>query len=122
MIDRRADCPDWLDEAARFEWRRLVARRSFREEDSEALATYCFINSLRQQLRGAVETVRITTSDTPSPGDVVDPVRLMTTLDERLTSDLCELSAALGIDRPGHETRRRTRILFLDEGDSTRPD
>lgn len=112
----RMACPDWLDDAARNKWHRLVGDDRFGPESQETLAVYSFVVSLRQRVRTVEEIVRSTAGGDSWADRRQDLTTVLTELEERLASDVRDLSVTLGIEDEGPGKRRPTRILILDEG------
>jgi len=112
----RMACPDWLDGAARNEWHRLVGDEGIGPENHETLAVYSFVVSLRQRVRMVAEIVRSTAGVDSRTDRRQDLLTVLTELEERLASDVRDLSVTLGIEDEGPGQRRPTRILILDEG------
>jgi len=116
MTKARQACPDWLDYEARNEWNRLIGDDLIGHDQPEALAVYSFVFSLRHRVRAAVDTLRTAGRNRPSSPERQRLVSALTDLDERLTTDLMDLSTTLGIQEGKPGQRRPTRILILDEG------
>ena len=112
----RMACPDWLDDAARNEWHRMIGDDRIGPEHHETLAVYSFVVSLRQRVRATEKILRVAGSEGPASAERTELLMVLTELEERLTSDLLALSATLGIDTIRPVQRHRTRILILDEG------
>ncbi len=116
MTTARQACPDWLDDVARNEWNRLICDDLIGPEHHEALAVYSFVVSLRHRVRTVEEILRTAGSEGTASAGHPGLLIVLAELEERLTRDLLDLSATLGVDDIRPFRRHQTRIFILDEG------
>lgn len=116
MTDPQTACPDWLDDAAKSEWRRWIDTGRIDRRDGEALAVYSFVSSLRQRVGAVAEALKKSAAEEGLEPEYHGLITVVSEIEERLAADLTGLSATLGISPDPRGVRRPTRILILDEG------
>jgi phage terminase small subunit len=111
-----ADCPSWLDQKARLQWRRVMATVDVEAVGADAVAAYCFVHSLWTQARDAMEASGHDEHQMWTGVDGASREHPCAVVEARLASLVSELAGAIGIAPEQPATRRSTRILFVDEG------
>jgi phage terminase small subunit len=117
-MTEKVNCPGWLDDAARGEWRRLVMAAGDDSRDPEVLAAYCLTASL---WRIAYEIIEAAMRDHGGAGRG-EREHPLAGLEAALASELTALAETLDIAPVDGRTRRPTRILILDEGPEDDPE
>lgn len=116
MSRRPNDCPDWLDDDARDEWRRLQGSGATIGQDPDTVAAYCFTLSLWKRVRSVVDCLAEGGSSDWMPPDGSQRPHPARFAEAVLAAELLELSTALGLEPIGREALKPSRVLVLDEG------
>jgi P27 family predicted phage terminase small subunit len=117
MQARALPCPEWFDDGARLEWRRLANDGVVDRGDPATVAAYCYTASLWAAVRRVVDRLDAEGATGWFDHEGQERPHPAIAVEARLASDLLALSEALGLEPRGRESARPTRVLFLDEGD-----
>jgi len=114
--ETRGAPPSWLDERGRRLWRRLQPDLPDDAESQRRLADLCWAQSWYERVAGLLERLHPADRSWRDRDGLVHPHPAVR-LEELLSGDLYELSLSLGLEAMGRPQRRRTTIVFLDEGE-----
>lgn len=117
MTESRLECPEWLDDAARREWRRLLRTADVESRDPEIIAAFCYTSALRRRVLEVIGTDRRKEGG-PARSGRAHP---LAGLEAALAAELASLAETLDIAPVEYRTQRPTRILILDEGPEDDP-
>jgi phage terminase small subunit len=108
--------PPWLDDAARRLWHRLEPQVSDDDDARRRLAVLCVAHSWWERTSALVAGLEPAERTWRDAGGASHSHPLVT-VEDALAADIHDLGASLGLEGLGRPRRRRTSIVFLDEGE-----
>jgi len=114
MTHRQRECPGWLDEDGRREWRRLDASGLVNDSDPETIAAYCFTLTLWRKMRTTVDQLRDQGSSSWTTRDGHEQPHPALAIEAQLAADLLMITDALDLEPNGRQAPRPSRVLIVD--------